>query len=403
MYRFLKHIYKKLQGKMSKLDKKPKRESVSNVIVLSDSNSDINMMSFKDAQLLLSDDYIINFIDYKELGSSKNNFVECDLVIGYSMWEGEIDKYIRSINTDGILKAIILKDTKKIQVDSSIHLYDIVWFSSFFVGDSIPVTINKHHLFGFSFENNRIVETIKNKDSDYYVLYARYKKLNYDYLKVKEAFEEFVFSPFWNTSYYSFQVRRGIESIIYNSTKISIPLVPKKNLSVGRHSFHNGFFEVKGNIHASVGSFCSIGKKVLLYTTNHDTNFATTQGFLYRNFFSITHPGTRFPISSERSKGPIHIGNDVWIGDDVKIMSGVTIGNGACIAANSVVTKDVGDYELVGGVPAKKIKNRFDDNTIQSLRDIKWWDWSDEKIKMNKDFFTKNLNTIENIEEIEMS
>ena len=113
MYRFLKHTYKKLQGKISKLDKKPKRESVSNVIVLSDSNSDINMMSFKDAQLLLSDDYIINFIDYKELGSSKNNFVGCDLVIGYSMWEGEIDRYIRSINTDGILKAIILKDKKK--------------------------------------------------------------------------------------------------------------------------------------------------------------------------------------------------------------------------------------------------------------------------------------------------
>lgn len=401
MFRFIKYIYKKIRTRNSTLDKKQKRGSISSIIVLFEDSIDENLgvYSFKAAQPLLSCDYTIEFVDYKAL-DVKNDFVDYDLVIGYSKWEGAIDRYVRSIVNKNISKAIILKDTAQINVSSSMQVYDIVWFSSFFVGDSIPSTINKHHLFGFSYDDTTISKYFKDESSDYYVLYARHAKLNYDYSSVKEAFKEFVFSPFWDIPYYSFQIRRGIESIIYNSTLISNSLVPKRNLSVGRHSFHNGSFEVKGNIHATVGSFCSIGKKVLLYTVNHDTNYATTQGFLYRNFFGVTHPGTKFPISSERSKGPIHIGNDVWIGDDVKIMSGVNIGDGACIAANSVVTKDVGDYEVVGGIPAKKIKNRFNEETIQWLRNLKWWDWSDKKIQLNEAFFSKNLNQIQSKEDI---
>ena len=74
------------------------------------------------------------------------------------------------------------------------------------------------------------------------------------------------------------------------------------------------------------------------------------------------------------------VGNDVWIGSDAKIMSGVHIGDGSIIAANAVVTKDVEPYAVVGGVPAKMIKKRFPDETIQILEQMKWWDWNYEAI-----------------------
>lgn len=403
MIRLLKKIYLKVKGSKPTLDIKQRKESISTVIVLSNglNDEDISIDSFLKAHRYLSDDYSISFVDFEGL-NNEDVINDCDLIIGYSNWNGKVDRYIKTISNTFISKAIILKDTQQIEIDSSINIYDIIWFSSFHVGDKLPATINKYHLFGLDFGNNNIPNNIKSKTSDYHMLYARHLRFNFDNTQIKEAFAEFVFSPLWDIPYYSFQIRRGIESIIQNSTMVSNSLKPKRNLSVGRHSFHNGSFEVKGNIHATIGSFCSFGKKILLYTVNHDTNYATTQGYLYRNFFELKHPGTNFPISKERSKGPIVIGNDVWIGDDVKIMSGITIGDGVCIAASSVVTKDIGDYEVVGGIPAKKIKYRFNEGTIQLLGDIKWWNWSDKKIKKNKSFFTKNLNDLGKSDEIEI-
>jgi acetyltransferase-like isoleucine patch superfamily enzyme len=114
---------------------------------------------------------------------------------------------------------------------------------------------------------------------------------------------------------------------------------------------------------------------------------------LYRKYFKTDHPGeNQSNPSISRTKGPIIIKNDVWIGDDVKIMSGVTIGNGACIAAGSIVTNDISDFEIVGGVPARLLKYRFSDEIMSFLKAIEWWDWSDKKIKNNKHFFNLNLN-----------
>lgn len=86
-----------------------------------------------------------------------------------------------------------------------------------------------------------------------------------------------------------------------------------------------------------------------------------------------------YPVNKDKLK----IGNDVWIGYEAVILSGVTIGDGAIIGTRAVVTKDVPSYTIVGGVPAKPICKRFDEETIQKLEEIRWWDWEEERIKKN--------------------
>ena len=81
------------------------------------------------------------------------------------------------------------------------------------------------------------------------------------------------------------------------------------------------------------------------------------------------------------------IGNDVWIGRSAIVLSGTSIGNGAVIGAGSVVTKDVPDYAIVAGNPAKLIRYRFDEQTIKELQSLKWWDWPDEKIERYAKYF----------------
>lgn len=86
-----------------------------------------------------------------------------------------------------------------------------------------------------------------------------------------------------------------------------------------------------------------------------------------------------YPVNKDKLK----IINDVWIGYEAVILSGVTIGDGAIIGTRAVVTKDVPSYTIVGGVPAKPIRKRFDEETIQKLKEIRWWDWEEERIKKN--------------------
>lgn len=83
------------------------------------------------------------------------------------------------------------------------------------------------------------------------------------------------------------------------------------------------------------------------------------------------------------NKGDIVVGNDVWIGYEAVILAGVTIGDGAIIGARAVVTKDVPPYTIVGGIPAKQIRKRFNEETIDTLLKLKWWDWSKERISKN--------------------
>lgn len=127
---------------------------------------------------------------------------------------------------------------------------------------------------------------------------------------------------------------------------------------------------------AIIGKFCCIADDVnILLCADHRTDYITTYPFnivLPREYGYIQgHP---------HSRGDVVIGNDVWIAKGATIMSGVHIGDGAVIATRAVVTKDVEPYTVVGGVPAVKLRNRFDKDTTQKLMAIRWWDWPTKKI-----------------------
>jgi acetyltransferase-like isoleucine patch superfamily enzyme len=175
-----------------------------------------------------------------------------------------------------------------------------------------------------------------------------------------------------------------------------LKILPTNNLSVGKMSFHNGNFNFRGDQNGTIGNYCAFGKNVSVITSNHDYNFASIQGTFYSFYFDENHPGvTQTPPNKERTKGDVSIGSDVWIADNVTILSGVKIGDGACIGNNSIVTKDVEPFSIVGGIPAKEIKKRYNDENIKFLKEIKWWDWNEEKIIKNKLFFMSNINKID--------
>jgi acetyltransferase-like isoleucine patch superfamily enzyme len=132
----------------------------------------------------------------------------------------------------------------------------------------------------------------------------------------------------------------------------------------------------RGNESLKIGKFCSISTDVTLFVGGeHRWDWVTTYPF------PDVCRDARFFKGHANSKGPIVIGNDVWIAHKVIILSGVTVGDGAVVAAGSVVTKDVPPYTIVAGNPARLIKLRFSEEQIKALLDIRWWDWPMEKIR----------------------
>lgn len=129
-----------------------------------------------------------------------------------------------------------------------------------------------------------------------------------------------------------------------------------------------------------IGRFCSIacGAKFLFTSANHAMRSLSTYPFPI--FFEEWGLDRTRVADAWDNKGDIVVGSDVWIGYEAVVLSGVTIGDGAIIGARAVVTRNVPPYAIVGGVPARLIRKRFDDKTIETLLRLKWWNWPSEKI-----------------------
>lgn len=174
-------------------------------------------------------------------------------------------------------------------------------------------------------------------------------------------------------------------------------VITNSGITVGEYTMYNDFVNdpkdfQKNNVlyhypinkdKLIIGKFCSIacGAKFLFTSANHTLKSLSTYPFPL--FFEEWGLDKANVTESWDNKGDIVIGNDVWIGYEAVIMSGVTIGDGAIIGTHAVVTKDVPPYTIVGGIPAKPIQKRFSDEVISSLLEIKWWEWSDERIREN--------------------
>ena len=154
------------------------------------------------------------------------------------------------------------------------------------------------------------------------------------------------------------------------------------------HSDRGTYFDRNVNIiswsdeyNIKVGKYCSIGRDCNFFLhANHRTDWITTSSQLWGPVTSEIAE-LHMQMGHPECKGNITVGNDVWIGAKSTIMSGVKIGDGAVIGSGSVVAKDVPPYAIVVGNPAKIIKYRFDENQIEDLLKISWWNWPENKIK----------------------
>lgn len=153
------------------------------------------------------------------------------------------------------------------------------------------------------------------------------------------------------------------------------------DIHIGANSY-GGCFDYNNIASGTIiGKFCSFGSNVFIISQDHLKTAVTTHPFLFKPGFGVVDEDMREPHH-------IEIGNDVWIGYHATILPGVSkIGDGAIIAAGSVVTHDVPPYSVVAGVPAKTVKFRFSDDVISELLRIKWWDWPEEKIFSNFEEF----------------
>ena len=190
---------------------------------------------------------------------------------------------------------------------------------------------------------------------------------------------------FWSI----YRVRYGVK---VSSTNVSIRTKLGRNCSIaagtevygeailGDYSYISGPGSYVED--AEIGKFCSIARGVTIGVSNHNHSLVSSHTFLFNKAFRIVKDP---PIETIKSR-PV-IGNDVWVGMGSYILRGVTIGDGAVVGANSVVTKDVAPYSIVVGSPARHVKYRFSESVINDLLEIKWWEWSRERIRSDVDLF----------------
>ncbi|QIH07589.1 MULTISPECIES: type B chloramphenicol O-acetyltransferase [unclassified Pseudomonas] len=169
--------------------------------------------------------------------------------------------------------------------------------------------------------------------------------------------------------------------------------VTHPNIQVGRYSYYSGYYHGhsfdecarylppdEGVDRLIVGSFCSIGSGaafIMAGNQGHRNEWVSTFPF----YWMPEEPAFAGAQNGYESAGDTVIGNDVWIGSEAIIMPGVKVGDGAVIGTRALVTRDVEPYAIIGGNPAKTLRMRFDECTVQMLLEMKWWDWSTDQLK----------------------
>ena len=162
------------------------------------------------------------------------------------------------------------------------------------------------------------------------------------------------------------------------------------NCTIGAFTYGNPRVHWWGEpVRLQIGKFCSIGENVEIYLGgNHRVDWITTYPFSQTAQKPLEWPDSAWPEAARikghpATKGDVVIGNDVWVGTGARIFSGVRIGDGAVVGAHSIVAKDIPPYAIAVGNPAKVVKFRFPEATIEKLLQVQWWDWPIEKIREN--------------------
>ena len=189
---------------------------------------------------------------------------------------------------------------------------------------------------------------------------------------------------------------QGFDQVCYINNTVKNP-----NIIIGDYTYYDDPLDSEGfernvlyhypflNDKLIIGKFCAIATNVkfIMNGANHKISGFTTYPFsIFGNGWEKVMPS----LNELPFKGDTIIQNDVWIGFDSVIMPGVKIGDGAIIASRSVVASDVEPYTIVGGNPARQIRKRFNDEVIEILLQIKWWDWTIEKISENLEILVSN-------------
>lgn len=200
--------------------------------------------------------------------------------------------------------------------------------------------------------------------------------------------------------------------------------ITNPNIIVGRYSYYSGYYHGHSFDDCArylmpnrddvdkliIGSFCSIGTGtsfIMAGNQGHRHEWTSSFPFFYMNEVPAFHGASNGYIPA----GDTIVGNDVWIGSEAMILAGIKIGDGAVIGSRALVTKDVAPYSVVGGNPAKEIKKRFEEDEIEMLMEMQWWNWAlkdleavmpimcSSDIKKLYDYYIKNVRYKKNIDE----
>lgn len=399
---------------------------------------------------ILKEDFHITWInidEYKPTSAELNDF---DFIIAKTGWHAPVDTFLRSVKNLKTPRGIVVSCSNPIKEDFVLFFYDIVWFQTFYYEQFVDRHPRKYHSYGGNLNDFTSYKWDKTAPKTYDAIsigiiesYKRYEKLCdfpgekkliigdtgtayfekikdnlrkscvdvIDYIPQNELTKyldmskclyipshvngggervimefkksgipivtetdnpkltELVNGPDWDERSYGEGIRRGLNDFFKLSQKNdSNPILPRKNLMVGRYSYTKNQLTVSGEGYVEIGSFCELGENVKLLTDNSD------------NGSNISD-----------KKNCILIGNNVTIGDNVIINSGTTIGDGARIENNAVISGNISPYTKSDGLFSDSSQKIYPQEKIDELLKIQWWNWSDTKIKNNKDFFLTNL------------